>query len=321
MVDLGIEEMRKNPWLIDHALESLTKIPYIADKYGQKNIDACKEWLANNRINVYMRPRNDKDELPCITIYPGQTPEKDGMKHMGDASTESVILKPQEIGKPINYIVKPFTPEGYDPITGEVFVNNSIKGMDSVVKGQILVDPSTGVGHVIKEVLGDALVIEEGLSITASQFAVVPEFQFYKARIEHTFFMDSYNIGCHAHGDVQTLIWLHTIVLYAILRYRESLLEGNGFAESSVSNGEILEDPAYEGPNGEQAYARFITITGQVENTWIKSPRRFIENVALKDGNTGGIKVLSNLDAPPIVNKEDENWFTVEDDVDDEEET
>ena len=64
-------------------------------------------------------------------------------------------------------------------------------------------------------------------------------------------------------------------------------------------------------------------MTGQVENNWIKSPRRTIESVVLREktnsGFTGGIKILSNLDAPEFIDKENENWYTEnEDDEDDE---
>ena len=321
MVDLGLDDMRKNEWLLDHAFESLKIIPFIADKYGQSNIDAAKEWFAKNKVDVYMRPRNDKDILPCVTIYPAPSDEKPEMKTMGDASTETTILQPGTIGKSIPYVVKPFTPQGYSPSTGEVFVDNNLPGLDSVSPGMILVDPSTGNGYVIKAVEPDAIVIQEGQNIEASQFAVVPKFPYFKANVEHTFFQETYVIGCYAHGDPQALVWLWTITLYALLRYRESLLEGNGFTESIVKSGEIMEDPNYEGPDGEQAFVRFITITGQVENSWIKSPRRFIESVVLKEKvgsqSLSGIKVLSNLDAPPTVDKTQENWYTDAENEDD----
>ena len=75
MIDLGIEEMRKNEWLLDHAFESLKSVPYVSDKYGQAGIDAAKEWFRNNKIDVYMRPHNDKDVLPFgVTITPGPPP-------------------------------------------------------------------------------------------------------------------------------------------------------------------------------------------------------------------------------------------------------
>ena len=223
-----------------------------------------------------------------------------------------------EIGKPIPFVVKPFVPTSYDSALGEVGIDPTTPGFSSISAGMILVNPANGEGYVIQSVTAGIITIEDGLNIDATQLAIVPKYAFYEARIEHTFFQDSYVIAVYAHGDVQTLVWLHTIALYTILRYRESLLEASGFAESSVSSGEILEDPAYEGPGGELGFIRLINLTGQIENTWIKQPRRFIETVAIEedvncDEMIGGIKILSNFDAPPIMDLEDETWHTVAD--------
>ena len=245
--------MRKNPWLIDHMLSDCVDNPYLREKYGQKQIDACKEWFLNNQIDIYMRPRNDKDRMPFVAIVPGNSPEKEDMKHMADQSTESVVLLPNTIGKPIPYIVKPFTPTGYDPSTGIVLIPPKTKDAKAIAVGQILVDPATGQGFSILEIVAGGVKIATGIDLDASQLAVVPQFQFYTARVEHTFFQESCEINCHAHGDPQNTTWLHSIVLYSILRYRESLLEATGYSQSSVSNSPLFEDPDYSGPGGEQA--------------------------------------------------------------------
>lgn len=319
MVDLGLDEMRKNAWLLDHVFDSLKAIPYISDKYGQKQIDAAKEWFLNNKIDVYMRPRNDKDELPCVTITPGPSPEISEMKHMADLSTVKKMLLPLEIGRPIPFVVKPFVPTSYDQASGEIGIDPNTAGFEVVTPGMVLVNPANGNGYPILAVAAGMFFIEPGLGVDATELAVIPQFPFYEARVEHAFFQDSYTITCQTHGDVQTLIWLHSIVMYAILRYRESLLEGNGFAQSSISSGEILMDPNYiGGDGGELSYLRMIVLTGQVENSWIKLPRRFIESAVVKDVDyceiTSGIKILSNLDTPPIIDATKEIWDTVVDD-------
>jgi hypothetical protein len=317
MLNRGLEDIRKNEWLIDDMLSSLTINPYIADRYGKANIEACKEWFRNQKIDVYMRPRNDKDVPPCITIQPGPTPEKSDMKHMADLSPFTQLLLPLEIGKPIPFVVKPFIPTSYDASTGEVGIDPNTSGFISISPGMILVNPANSVGYKILDVTDGIITIEDGINLDATQLAVLPQFAYYEARIEHMFSQDSYTISCYAHGDPQTLIWLHSIVIYTILRYRESLLEGSGFAESVVSSGEVLEDPQYEGPGGELGWVRMINLTGQVENTWIKQPRRFIETVVVEDVDcnemSGGIKILSNLDAPPIIDTAEETWYTVQD--------
>jgi hypothetical protein len=316
-IELGIEDMRKNPWLIDHMLGDCIDNPYLKDKYGQKQIDACKEWFANNQIDIYMRGRNDKDRMPMIAITPGPAPEKIDMKSMADQSTETLVLMPNQIGKPIPYIVKPFVPVGYDMHTGIVQVDDSIKGMSGIAAGMILVDPAVGQGFVIQDYDDQGIHIEPGIDLDATQLAVVPQYQFYKARVEHTFFQESCDIACYSHGDPQVAMWLHSIALYSILRYRESLLEAQGFSESSVSNSPLMEDQNYQ-TDGENAYVRSIQLSGQTEYSWIKSPRRVIETAFLRQqvpgskapGYIGGIKILSNSDSPDFIDKAKETWYT-----------
>lgn len=317
-IELGMEDLRKNIWLIDDILGDVLVNPYLKDKYGQKQIDACKEWFLNNQIDVYMADRKDKDRFPCVTITLGTSAEKGEMKSMADQSTEKVILLPNKINKPIPFVVKPFVNTSYDPSTGIVLIPSNTKGLGAVSNGMILVDPATAQGYVINDVIPEGVVIEPNLTIAAAQFAIVPQYQFYEARIEHTFFQETYNIGCHVHGDPQTLLWLHSIVLYSILRYREGLLEANGFSESSLSSSDLIPNAAFSGPGGEEAWSRFITLTGMVENSWIKSPRRFVEKISLKEkasaGYNGGIKIISNFDTAI---DDDTSWETVQDeDVD-----
>jgi hypothetical protein len=177
----------------------------------------------------------------------------------------------------------------------------------------ILVNTGTGEGYLIQGVEEGAIEIESGLEISASQFGVVPQYQFYIARVEHSFFDETYIIGCHAHGDPQNLLYLWSIVKYSILRYRESLLEFNGFAESSISSSGPDFDESWTTEGGEKAWARFMTLNGQTENSWIKAPHRVIESVVLRKntsaGYIGGISILSNTD-PVIVDKTEQSWYT-----------
>lgn len=319
-IELGLEDMRNNPWLLDHMLEDTIKNPYLREKYGQKQIDACKEWFLNNQIDIYMRDRDDKDRFPCITIAPGLDDEKDDMKHMADLSTETITLMPNQIGKPIPFVVKPFTPDGYDQDTGMVSIPD-VPGADAIAPGMILVNPSNGEGFVIREITPEGVMIDAGLDFNATQLAVVPQYQYYEARIEHAFFQLSTTVGCHVHGDPQALLWLHSIVKTALLRYKEGLFEAQGFSQMHIASGEMMEDPSFSGPGGEKSYMRKISLSGMIEDTWIKTPRRFIETAVLKekfgDSFTGGIKILSNLDTPDFIDKSQESWTTVDEEESD----
>jgi hypothetical protein len=314
----GIEDLRKNPWLLDDVFSAFRNEPALKDKYGEKEISAAKDWFLNNKIEVNLRYRNDKDQFPCVTIALGSSIEKEDMKHLGDLSTHVETLMPNQIGKPIAYIVKPFTPEEYDLATGIVTVPTSVS-LRQVRAGQILVNPDNANGYVISEVTANGLRIEPNLDLSGvNRLGVIPKFQFYRVRREHTFFQENYSIGCHAHGDPATLIWLHAIVLYLILRYRESLLEARGFTQSSVSSSDMTPNPAFDNPGGENVFSRYITLTGQVENSWLKTPYRVIEAVDVIDetnqGLKSGIKIISNLDSVDELDTEHDLWTTIADD-------
>lgn len=322
-IELGIEDMRKNPWLIQHMLDDLACSPYLKEKYGQKQIDACKEWFANNQIDVYMRPRDDKDRTPFVSITMGPSSEKPEMKTEGDLSPYKQILFPNTINKPIPYVVKPFIPTDYDDATGALGVPNTVD-LSLVVPKMILVNPANGTGYVILYISAGKIFIGPNQFVDASELGVIPQFQFYEARVEHSFFEETYSIECHASGDMQTVMWLWSIVLTSLLRYRQGLLEANGFAESIVRSGPPGLNSEWSTEGGEKFYSRNIELSGQVQNTWLKAPHRLIENISLKepvgcDGYLGGIKILSNLDSPPFIDQTQELWRTVEDDDSDDE--
>jgi hypothetical protein len=179
----------------------------------------------------------------------------------------------------------------------------------------ILVNPDNGTGYSILEIVAEGFRIEDSLDLdNVERLGVVPQFQYYTARREHTFFQETCQITCSAHGDPQTCLWLWTIALYSILRYRESMLEAQGFTQSTVASSPMDANSYYTTPGGEIVWNRSITLSGMVENSWIKSPRRIIENVALRkksaNGYKGGITILSNSE--PDIDEESSNWYPID---------
>lgn len=311
-IRLGLEDLRENIWLLDDIFSSFKNEPSLAEKYGQKEIDAAKDWFLNNRIEVNLRYRNDKDQFPCVTIALGSSSEKDEMRHLGDHSFEVEQLLPSQIGKPIPYILKPFVPEGYDDSTGELSVPQGLD-ISTVEVGQILVDPDNGNGYIIQGVGDQIILLEPNLNLSLSRAGVVPKYQFYRVRRNHSFFQESYSIGCHVHGDPAALLWLHSIVLYLLLRYRKTLLEAREFEQSSLSSTDMVANSNFEGPGGENVFSRFINITGQVRNTWLDAPKRVIESVKFSNEEcVGGIKIISNENTREI--NGDELWTTIDGD-------
>lgn len=323
-LSLALDDIRKNLWLIDDILSDFVTNPYLKDKYGQKQVDACKEWFVNNAIEVNIGYKGDRMKTPCVTIMLDPQNENSEYKTMADQSPESTILLPNKIGKPIPYVVKPFVPTGYDDSTGEVSIDESID-LRGVSPGMLLVNPANGTGYVIDSISGNGLFIEPNQEIAASQFGILPQYQYYKARVEHIWMNTSYTIACTTQGDPSTTLWLHSIVFYAFLRYKESLLEALGLSETVFNVGPLAINQDLSS-DVELAWDRTIQISGVSEQTFIKSPRRFVESIVLKekvkdtcDTFIGGIKILSNFDTQ--FDKTNELWTTIDDDVGDPDET
>jgi hypothetical protein len=314
-IELALMDFTRNPWLVEHMLWDLKNIVYLQQKYGQPQIDACKAWLANNQVDVYMGPSNEKPE----------------MKTMADLSVNTLMLYPQQINKTIPYVISPFSGYTYDDDSGLLTVPSNID-LTAVVPKQLVVDPSTGNGYVIQSISPDGLILDTGLTINAATLGILPQFRYWVARLEHSFFAETYKIGCHAHGDPQVMLWLWSITKYAILRYRESMLEANGFCESCISSDPPTTDTAWSTSGGETAWSRYLTLSGQIENSWIKSPKRIVESFVAKDPSptnvtpdptgappsgipipayVGGIKIISNTQPISAVEAQLLSWYPI----------
>lgn len=309
--------MRKNPWLIQDCFSQFINEPYLASKYGQKEIQAASDWLTNTKIDVNMAYRIDKSEYPMVSVAMMGSSEIREMEHLGDLSPEVETLMPSQINKPIPYIIKPFIPTGYDPDQGMVYVDSSVD-LGIITPGMVLINPDNGQGYVIINVHPGSIEITQDLNIEASRLAVVPQYPFYRVRREHQFFQESYSIGCHTVGDPSTLLWLHSAVVYILMRYREALLEGRNFAQSNISSSDFAPNQYIASLGGDNAYSRHITLTGQVENTWLKAPKRVIEAAVFTNtpdatnGFMGGIKIISQ-NPPSFLDSQDEGWTTIDD--------
>jgi hypothetical protein len=316
MLELGLEDISKNPWLLDDILGDTMGNPHLKERYGNQ-IESCKQWLANNRINILLSARDDKMEFPSITIELGTSNEKADMKHMGDLSTESVRLLPNDINKPIAYVVKPAA-GSYNAVTG-AFTFTSTVDLSAVTPGMVLVDPATGNGFVIQSINSATQIgLLLNLAVNAVKYGIIPEFQYYETKIGHTFMQEPYKIVCNA-MDQQTLLWLHSIAVYSLLRYRQTLLEKDGYAESLISSSGMYPNADYSDA-GQVIWSRDINLTGQVENRWYAQPHRIIENIALGQGEgfTGGVKIISNLNDTEDLKTV--NWSTIQDFVDSQDE-
>jgi hypothetical protein len=304
IVELILKDIRENPWLVDDILSDFVTDPMLSEIYGQKEIENAKKWLTDNEVSIFLPHRMDLEKIPCITISVGSNTEDRSLARLGDTTPFIDTYQPDQIGQSIPYIVDPFSYTSYDQAKG-FFETPPEIDLSIINPGMVAVDPSNGNGYVITDKNATGFFIEENTVISTSQIGVIPEFRIFKARREIATFQERVTIGCHVHGDPNPLLWLYSFMMYGVLRYREGALEGKNFQLSNIETSELMRNQNFES-FGENVYSRYITITGQVENTWIKTPTRVIEavnpQVIIVKNNNGQI--------PEIIQEECELWVS-----------
>lgn len=309
-IELAIEDLRKNPWIIEHLFASFMENPILSKKYGYKEVARAKEFLLNNKIHFYQKHRIDNMEFPCVTIALGKSSEDSQLATLGDLSHFVQDYKPEEINRPIPFVIKPTILVSYDPDTGimEIPQNDSY---NLVQPNMSVINPETGVGYKIIDKAGEqGFLIQQDLEIDWEKVAVIPQYLTYRARQERIISQESYNVGCHTHGDPSTTLFLYSLVKYALLRYREGLFEQYNFQLGTLSATDTIQNDSFGADN---VYSRFITLSGQVEEYWIKTPFRKLESLEFIDKSgqvpISGIKILSDK----ADGEAHDLWATVED--------
>lgn len=310
IIELTLKDIKDNPWLVDDILSDFILDPMLSGVYGQKEVENAKTWLKNNEVSIFLPHRMDLEKMPCITISIGSNAEDKSLARLGDQTPFIETYEASGIGKTIPYIIEPFSYLSYDQPTGFIETPPEVD-LTIIQPGMVIVDPSTGGGYVITNKSTNGIFIAEGTSLSATIIGVLPQYRIFRARREIATFQERVTLGCHVHGDPNALLWLYSFMMYGLLRYREGVLESRNFQLSNIETSDMIRNDAFQSI-GENVYSRYITITGQVENTWVKAPKRIIESVIISDfqGDSSGL-VIINEDGgqvPEIIDTENEIW-------------
>lgn len=310
IIELILRDVRQNPWLMDDILSDFVTDPMLSGIYGQKEIENAKKWINDNEISVFLPHRMDLEKMPCVTVAIGSNMEDRSLARMADMTHIVETLQPTQVGKVVPYIIPPFYYTSYDQATGFFEVPGTVD-LVIIQPNMAVINPQTGAGFIITSKNNNGFFITPGTVINFDVIAVIPEYRIYKARREIATFQENISIGCHVHGDPNALLWLYSIMMYGLLRYREGLIESRNFQISNLTTTDMIRNDAFQS-FGENVYSRFITLTGQVENTWIKAPKRVIETINIIDGIDAGL-IMINKDGgqvPDIVDSEEEIWVS-----------
>lgn len=265
----GIERLRASPWLLDYAFASLSRDDLTKDFYGEKDIEAAKRWFQRTNINVFMATDITEPKFPAVTITLLESNE--------DASTlGDVHYEPRAVKDDVwPALAGPFSAAAYNQVTGALKVPKSVTSELVLAPGMFVID-STGKAHESVDLQGlDTLMLKPGTvanfsdaTIKGTKPALITHFESIVAK-------ETYLIGCHVAQDRVTLTWLHSLIWFVLLRYRQALLEARGFERVTVSNSDFRRNPEFE---AEVVYSRHMQVGGYARQVWPKEISQTIQS-------------------------------------------
>lgn len=284
VIKQGIADLRRYPFFIDYIFE-YTEIALVEKTYGKRELERAKKWFLTNDIQVGFEYSFDQARYPSIVITNASSLENDSMSSFADddMASEEYINEANIIEQP-RYIVGPIT-VSYDLTTGIVTLPNDFVVYPLISVGQSLVSEKSHNAYRINEILSESQFrIDAQVRDDFTSSYIKPQFNKLKVVRNRAEFKEVYDLECRVSGETASIIWLHTILLYILLKNRP-LLEQNTFSKSSLTSGDIIkETDEVHGQN--MIYRRTISLVTNVESRWVQSLSEIYESV------TSGINLV-----------------------------
>lgn len=300
----AIAALRANDWLLDYCFAGLAQDDDTSDEHGQRAIDLARDWFRKTNIRMVIGPVTDAAMLPCVSIQIAGEQEVERETTLGDVHYQPT--EDADRGRPA--LAGPFI-AAYSGSTGTVIVPDAIAQQLVIAEGMSLIDDGGG-EHPITKILGDAsFAIEPGVTAAMSKATIVGMPASYVTSIESTQEKQTYVLGCHTTGEPVLLIWLHSIVKFCLLMFKERYLEGRGFERSTVSSTDFRPDDQFQ--SAAPAMVRYISLSGFCRNSWPKDIAQRITSVVFQPQIIGGGRMNSNAQLEDALVLGDQDLDTV----------
>jgi hypothetical protein len=265
----GLDDLRANPTLLDYVFSSLPKDALTYKQYGEQQVTLAKDWFLSQDIPVFMNTRMDDSKIPCITI--AMTGSSEAEATLGDINYQT---SEAAIGSTTIVYAGPFTPVKYDTITGYMTLPSSLTA--DLFPGMAIRD-GNGVKHTIIDIIDTSIIeLAPNLNVDFTGSYLISN-RSVLASIEGLEFRETFEIGCHVLSEPVYLTYLHSIVVFILLRYKEELLEGRGLERTTVASGPVTLNTSFG--ITEPVFTRMVNLTGFVRQYWPKFIRNPVEGM------------------------------------------
>lgn len=295
----AISDLRANPWLLDFVFASLAQDELTCRIYGAKEIAKAKEWFMKHTIPVSLDYRLDDPPPAVVSISLLESVETEAT--LADIHHETA----EELDAEWPSLSEKFTPT-YVSSTGVVTIPEEIGDALVVAVGMNLVDKN-GNAYQITEIRDRySFVVQTGLNCDFYNSIIKSAYPKYVNTIESLQFRERYRIGCHVHGEPARLAWLHSIVVFCLLKYKQDYLEHRGFERSTITSAPFQNDAQW---GKENCYVRYIDITGFVRHYWPKNQTDRIISAEFTPLNMGAVGVDNDSFSAEDGDEDNASWL------------
>lgn len=314
-ITAALDDMRSKPWLIDFVFQSLLDDDLTRKYYGEDEIATVKDWFINTDIPVKMSFSLDSVVAPMIAITLTESSED-------AASLGDIHYQTHEDIDPIDItVVKPlltFTPADFDSSTGLVTLPAKLD-TSSMFAGMVIREKSANKTYVIESVDSDTTFTIVGTTKAPLSLANLTKATLESSStsqivsLESILYREGFRLDLLVSGNHTHLLYLHAILVFALHRYKQTLLEARGFERSTISSTSLGK---FDQNEGEVMFTRSIMINGYVRQYWPKDIKPKIDGVREGDtGNGAGIEILGTKSHDSLAQAEaDQGWSVIDDD-------
>jgi hypothetical protein len=261
-LNIGLKDLRDNPWQLPLVFASLVNDPYTANLYGQKELAKAVNWFLKTNVPVVLDATlTGSPAMPIIVV--GLQESNEAEATLGDihyVPSQSAEAEWEALGQRFN--------ASYNPETGLVTPSVPV-----VVNDQMLFVDGVGHSYPVLDIQVDVndatnFLIEPGLVTSFHNCILKWATKKLSVNLESLRFKETYNIVCNAQGESYYALYLYMITKYCLLRYKKTLLEGRGFERTVINCSKLMQNNSLAPVGSENVYCRVISITGYVTESW-----------------------------------------------------
>ena len=263
-IQAAFDDVRANPWLLDFCLSFFTADALTVKEYGQKELDRCKDWFLSNDVKVTMGTNVQTLEVPHIAIWPGAQNEAEATT--GDVNDTALIKIPWPVPPAA---VATFSALSYDPTSGIIMVPTSVD-LSRVFDTDLVLDRKSGKTYPVLDIGDQQITIAAGSLPNLNQAQIVRgAYQTTLITLESITTQDNYQIDVIVPGDATMCLVLHTILMFCLYRYKQTLLEGRGYERTSYTSTGI-NGVKNGGQSVQLMFQRGVSVSGYIRSFWPK---------------------------------------------------